>query len=345
MGVLSAILLAFVSCYTGATPGSGVCLYNTEITYRYYSSPRLEEFDKVGTQTHLIFENDTLVGTLFLTASGDQIGAGLLDDATRQSVRRLQINLPPGTYQVYTWSNYYEGYSHFSPLVIGQTTRQEALLYQDNAISRSRSSGGLYSNCERLYFGEVEVEVPRAGRTQKTVDLLCAHTQFTFVVRWLSGPPSMAPLELQMDSVPTEYLQSISHALTMNVSGVPLYGPSQVYQQVPRRGPPIGSVVTPAVRLGISEATATMITYRHWDGTHATYGHDPLLTIWGGADGQQQLMKRVDLRDFFNKMGWGFTYNMKQYFDILVEIDGDDVWLSELGNIGWIDGGSFGGGA
>ncbi len=89
---------------------------------------------------------------------------------------------------------------------------------------------------------------------------------------------------------------------------------------------------------------ATVITYRHWDEDHPIYAHNPTLTIWGGADGSKQEMKQVDLRRFFDIMGWQFTNNMKQYFNILVQIDGDRVSLSELDNIGWIPGGTFGAG-
>lgn len=342
------MLLGFVSCYTGAD--SGVCLYNTEITYRYYSGPRTEEFDKIGTQSHLLFRGDTLVGTLFLTANGSKIGAGLLSNTDVRNmnvtVRKLQVNLPAGAYDLYTWSNYFDGYSRFSELVIGESMRQNIDLIHSNSISRSRAPGSdMVSNSERLYSGEVKFEVLPIGRTAHTVDLLCAHTQFTFVVRWLSNPPDMNPLELQMENVPLEYLHSISHPLTMTIGGVPLYGSNRVYQQVPNRGAPLGTVVTPAVRLSSREATATMITYRHWDDNHDPHGHDPVLSIWGSTNTESQVMKTVPIGNFFDMMGWQFTNNMKQYFDILVEIDGDKIYMSELDNIGWIPGPIFGGGA
>jgi hypothetical protein len=49
--------------------------------------------------------------------------------------------------------------------------------------------------------------------------------------------------------------------------------------------------------------------------------------------------KSIDLRRFFETVGWARTYNRRQEYNLLITIDGTSVRVEPMDIVGWIDGG------
>lgn len=331
------VILLLTSCYID--DGMNECNYNVLLGFSYNLNPSQEAFERISSQDHLLFRNDTLVGTLYV--NGEQQATGLFEGLPRQSLTQLKMTLPEGSYNLTTWSNYDPAKSQFTQLVVGSTLRQDIVLRHTNVQTFATQSPGFLSNCERLYFSSCDFEVGRDEVVVKSVDMLCAHTQLVFVIRWRNAsenPNISDPIYLRLEGIHAGYLQKVSHPLEMSAAGVPAGGKRKIVQQVPCSAGEMSVVQVPAIVKTHNEITTTFVTYRLWDNDD----HHPILSIWGGKDGQTRLMKDIDLRRFFETNGWKLTNNILQYFNILLVIDGNQVEATPLENTGWIDGGSFG---
>jgi len=349
---LAAIALAVTSCQVGEKVPDCVCMENVELTFRYHFAPTQEDMPiYVGSITHLLFRNDTLVGRLYVDGHVD--GEGLLDPALARSgegtrrntynLRTLRLSLPDGRYDLMSWGNYLEGTSLFedaaapgAPLQIGETLRKDVSLRH---VIASPANHGTLDNCERLYFGSYEFDVVRNRHYSHTIDMINAHMQLTAMVIWGDGvtpPADLRDLRMRLSDTPTGYSQFVTDTLPLVLTAPqPAYGPRQAYEMVPAWDGNLGTISAGVSPLETNKVSSQLIGYRLRDESH------PLLSVWDAA-GTTQLVKDVDLGRFFETIGWARTCNRRQVYDILVTLRANgDVTVEPLDNIGWIDGGTI----
>ena len=353
-GAIGFLLLLLASCNIDRLDTA--CCYNVQLTFRYFYDPATERYDLVGNQTHLLFDGDLLVGKL--KVNGSVGGEGLLaPDAATPSLRQLTCTLPKGEYTLLSWGNYNEGISIFSDretgkegydnLVVGQTLRSAVDL---RMVKASPSNHGTLTSCERLYYGYCDFRFDGTNRVRHTVDMLNAHMQLFVTVVWkdpardvIAKGAVMQNISMRLGQIPTGYrAYNLSNPSTGGplILGItanePLYGPRRVEEYVPAYNNDQGTVSTTMSQLETAKTWSNVTSYRLQDNDH------PILSLWG-SDGTTRLMKDVDLGRFFATIGWARTYNLRQYYEILVTVDGDTVTVEPIDNIGWIDGGAIGG--
>ncbi len=336
-GVLAALgTLAMTGCHVNDE--MPLCP-DVQITYRYYPTADAEQLpDYVHSMTHLLFENDVLVGSLWIDHTSTHRAEGLMVAAVcrgGQTLRQLSLDLPAGNYTLMSWGNQDDAISTLEPWVMGQTTRAQIILAQQNLQTRAVSA---YDDSERLYFGTTAFTAG-GGPVSRNVDMLCAHMQLDVTVRWknvLEYPDMAQPIQLFLDGVPVEYNQQVSHTLSLGITGTPVYGPGTTTESVPALTGVTGLHYAPASVQSASELTARFVTYRLRDTDH------PLLSILQNGISLMDT-PQIDLETFFTANSWKRTDNRRQYFSILIEIDGPLIEVSGTIVTDWTPGGSVGG--
>ncbi len=327
---------AMTSCYTGQdVPDCDAA--NARIIFRYYPTATEEKLLQAeASMTHLLFRNDVLEG--ILTIDGTTVtGQGMLGDANAtqaQTIRQLTLKLEDGDYTLMTWGNLTNGVSQFTPLVLGQTLRADIELTQVNA---SPHAAGAFHNSERLYFGTVSFAVTEGTMVQKIVDMDCAHTQLNINVVWknTNERPNMSqPIWMELGGIPVLYNQAVDHTLQTALGGTPQYGDATYLEPVPVIAALRAMHTSDVNVVSASEIATTFITYRLTDADH------PMLSIQGGTDGE--LLSAIDLQTFFQNNAWVMDNNRRQYFDILIEINGPVITVSTTNVNDWVDGGTIG---
>jgi len=324
------------------------CMQNVELTFRYHETPGKEAMpDYVGSMTHLLFRNDTLVGRLAVNGHVEGEGllnpaAGLLSDGSQRNLytlRTLRFNLPAGTYSLYSWGNYLEGTSlfeeHGTPPQIAQSLRNDLSLHH---IKASPANHGTLDNSERLYFGSHTFSVTRTRRYSHTIDLLNAHMVLSVMVVWegVAPPANLRDLRLRLSDTPTGYAQQVTDTLPMTLTAPqPAYGPREAAEHVPAWDGDAGTLSAPVTPLETNKVWSQLIAYRLRDENH------PILSMWDG-EGSTQILKNLDLGRFFETIGWARTRNRRQEYDLLITLRaGGEVTIEPLGVIPWMDGGTI----
>jgi len=329
------------------------CCDNLQLTFRYFSDPTSEQYGLINSQSHLLFCEGVLVGKL--QVNGSAHGEGLLaNEMQRQSLRRLTYTLPKGDYTLHSWGNYTEGTSMFSDtengtngysgLEVGKVRSDDIRL---NIVRPSPNNHGAFNGSERLYYGYHKFKVDNTKPICHTVDMLNAHIQLHVTVVWrnvardvTAKGATLQNVRMRLSDIPTGYLQSnvaqngkdIVLGFTANRQ---LFGPREVIEYVPAKDETFGAVSTTMSQVENAKVWGSLISYRLCDSTH------PILSLWA-ADNITRLMKDIDLHRFFVANDWERTFNLRQYYQIQIIIDGDKVEVLALDNIGWIDGGVIG---
>lgn len=319
-------VLALASCNIDGDLAE--CPYNARLEYWYTGSGTANVLpDYVYTMNEFLFDS---VGVLRLVR----------EVAVKKGVA-AELKLPPGRYTLVSWANR-DSASHVNRAEVGQTTKEEMLLYLDNPYKASKSGTPYHANAERLYYGFATFRVGKWGVTRQRVDMMHSHCQLNITVKWKYNPPrDTKNFAFYLCGVPSEY---------RFLPGYEVRGSASV---------PYEELEYPATRSGSSgyiplkserqseidhrvdvamDITRTLsgefVSYRLTNDTH------PVLKVCAGSD---LLMKEIDLYRYFRQMDIDLDQNLRQEFNLIVEVDGDKVFVSSARVSDWIDGGVIGG--
>lgn len=311
---MTLLVIAMGACVQEDNP---VDCYNVNFQYRYYQPGDgdllLQHIQKAQ---HFLFRDG------ILQESFTHSGAAL---------KKFGLTLYPGNYTLVTWGNL-NGNTTLSSLVPGKTRIDEVLL-----SVTSDFPGDACGMSDRLFFATKEFQVDKRTRQTHWVDYSHAHNVLNVTVRWRSRSPLEREKEYQMYLRDTYEKHSFtpSHNILLHADSNTRNESTehQVVHTYPiHHGPTF-------IRQGISlvpnasrELKACFISLRY---------HNDQIPFFGLYDGDTPLFKEMDLTKVFTTFGWELTNNIRQEFTILIEVDGDKIYVSSAMVGDWEDGGSI----
>lgn len=318
--------LAFMSCNIDADLKE--CPYNARLEYWYTGSGSANVLpDYIYTMREFVFDSLGVLRQVNEIAAKKGIAA--------------ELNVPPGKYTLVTWANI-DSASHVNQAEIGHTTKEEMRLYMDNPYKVLKSESAVHGNAERLYYGFATFYVNNRGVTRQRMDMTHSHCLLNLTVKWKYNPPrDTKNFCFYLLNVPSE---------VRFLPGYEVRGSASMPYQEPeypatRSGSsnyiPLTSDGQKLVdqRLDVKmDITRTLsgefVTYRLTNDTH------PVLRICAG---ETLLVREIDLNKYFRQMDIDLDQNLRQEFNLIVEVDGDKVFVSSARVSDWIDGGVIGG--
>lgn len=329
--------LSLTSC--SIEPAIEVCEFNTRLIYRYNRENTTTDNvlpQYIQSLTEYIYDEQ---GILYAT--------NILPGTSCFGKFVSEINLPPGKYTVITWGNKAEP-SKVNKEQIGISTREEMILYLDNAYNAARSTTDTQSNSERLYYGYRTFSVGEYGVSKIHVDMSHSHCVLNVTVRWkqmAEAPTATEGYFMMLKDIPSQF--SFMPQFKFQSGETDLHNPTQdSYPANTSEDICYMPLVHASTQLVNHRTSAEMntetrtlqsrfITYRYSDSSHE------LLSIYLG---DKQIEKEIDLAVFFKAMSIALDTNRRQEFDLLLVIDGDKVTVSLIQIDDWDEGGSLGGG-
>lgn len=326
MGLI--IMFLFLSC--SLEPDAAVCQFNTRLIYRYNRENTtadnvLPQF--IQSLTEYVFDQRGVLYAIHTLPGTSSFGKFV-----------SETNLPQGKYTVIAWGNEATP-SSINREQIGTTTKQEMMIYLDNAYNAS-----LQSNAERLYYGYRTFTIEKYGVSKVNVDMTHAHCVLNITVKWKNSaeaPANTGNFYLRLRNIAPQ--QGFMPQYTFRGNTLIGYTPSvDTYLHSPttiRHNIPVVDMLSPLLN---HRTTATMSYEQVLSGEFVTYRYcnhaNQLLSLWAG---NTQLMKEVDLQRFFRDSGIELDTNLRQEFDIQIEIDGNKVVASLVEIADWEEGGSL----
>ena len=239
------------------------------------------------------------------------------------------FHLPPGKYTIVTWVT-----TQADDFIYDNVTPDTHRLHESHLQalpltleSRNDENKNISDHCRvgRLFHGQREFTVHRFGVSRFKMGLMHAHARLNLTIEWADGLQSAiargetAPL-VRVDKVPLGYLFT--------------------------GGEPWGDYVLPCHReeagkgayatgTGIDNGKikASVTTLRFTDECHPT--------VHLTRDGED-LMTPVDLSQYFKTMNIGLTNNIRQEFNLTIQIGKNQTLVFQTNISGWEDGGSIG---
>ena len=313
----SIINLKLIFFLTSCTldPELAVCPYNVWVDYTCSDGQSITsgEFPAAGIRQFVYDSTGLLVGEF----PGDSCRAGV-----------GTFRLPPGKYNLITWTNTLPDGCTFRNVTPDTSHLPESHLHprpRDNASRHGGDDIPHHLCVGRLYHGNTSFTVPRHGVTRLRVGLMHAHARLNLTVEWADG---VLPAIARGDGAPV-----------MCVEGIPLG-----YRFT--GGSPWGDYTLPChddeagkgtytVQAGIAggKVKANFTTLRLTDEcrptVHLTRDGTPLITP-------------VDLSTYFRTMGIRLTDNIRQEFDLTIQIGKDQTLIFQTNTSGWEEGGNIG---
>lgn len=291
------------------------CPYSVKIDYTFTADSELQMLaDYISTLTEYLFDDrGVLVG---------------VNSGVRCAYGSTQYSLTPGkTYTLVTWGNQ-NNYTRCTPYTLGQTTQDELLLSLQ-APETAANPTGWQRQADKLYYGYATFTVPPTGVLHQIVELSQVHANLTFTFRWVGRPPTAK-----------EYF----NLRLCQMSGTFTFAPG--VQVEDKRGGK-GVLTLPTSGDGLCNHRLSLYTIDDQpEGNLTTFrftsAHHPLLRLY---DGDKPMMKEVDLHRFFSEMEVDLDHALRQDYALVIEINGDNVFVmfADLG--GWDEGESIGGSA
>ncbi|PXV59437.1 fimbrillin-A associated anchor protein Mfa1/Mfa2 [Dysgonomonas alginatilytica] len=326
------LLLLFTSCDIDGD--IEVCEYNTRIIYRYNR-------ENTSTDNILPMYVQTLDEYIF-DEQGVLVMINRLPGTSCFGEYVSETNLPEGKYSVITWGNKAEP-SKVNKEQIGVTTKQEMMLYLDNAHTALKSAAAVQSNAERLYYGYRTFTIEKYGVSKINVDMTHAHCVLNITVKWKNAaeaPENTGDFHLMLRDIAPQ--EAFVPEYTFRGNTLMNYTPDvDTYQKSPatvRHNIPF--VDAPCSYMLDHRTVATMSYEQVLNGEFITYRHrdlsQPLLSLYAGSN---RLMKEIDLQRFFQDMGIQLDTNLRQEFAIEIVIDGDKVMVGLVNIDDWEEGG------
>lgn len=227
------------------------------------------------------------------------------------------LNLPPGDYTLVAWGNASDSLCNLHKI-----TPMESRM-EDGTIE----AGGepeLY-NTDLMYYGQIPFSVSDYGLAEYDVGMMHAHACINLTVEW-------------KDAVPEAVRQSASPVMRMSGVGAGYrFTGGETWGDYLFPNPCSLTEKGTYRRDGTMDAQykirARFVTFRLRDEDH------PVVTL---TQGDEALMKEVDLNRYFTVMGIGLTRNLRQEFDLTIRIEHDRTLIMETDVSGWEDGGDVG---
>lgn len=323
---LLSCFIAFMSCHIDADLKE--CTYNARLEYWYTGSGTANVLpDYIYTMREFVFDSLGVLRQVNEIAAKQGIAA--------------ELNVPPGKYTLVTWANI-DSSSHVNRAEIGRTTKEEMLLSMDNPYKWLKSESAYHGNAERLYYGFASFQVYEYGVTRQRIDMTHSHCLLNLTVKWKYNPPrDTRNFCFYLLDVPSEY---------RFLPGYEVHGSASMPYREPEypstRSGSCNYIASKSdteklvdhrldVKMDITRTlSGEFVTYRLSNDTH------PVLRICAG---ETLLVREIDLNKYFRQMDIDLDQNLRQEFNLIVEVDGDKVLVSSARVSDWIDGGAIGG--
>lgn len=256
---------------------------------------------------------------------------------TNGKIARRPINLPDGDWIIYSYANL-NGGSRLSTYAVGKTRLSEMSV----RVITSPTYSGTYApdeegkptlrlgNADRLYFGKVALSV-RGGYTGYTsvIEMSNIHIRLNATVRFLQ------PIDLQnnikdnlhvrLEYVPVEFgfksIDKMDHTYQIAYS-TPLITPERASYSTKLDATPVAN-----------EYNFQMYGLR-WE-----TGGAPILKFYNGET--LLINKELPLNKYFNEQRIDLTHTRVQFYNLLIEVDGEHVYISDTSIADWEDGGNW----
>lgn len=323
--LLPALLLAAImvgSCTFGddLTP----CPYNVKLEYWYAGS---------GVENTLPVYVDNLHQYVF-DGSGVLVSSAVLRG---DSVTGWEGVLPDGEYTFVLWGNLGdEGKSRETvenEIDNGNNNADDGTqinkMNMETMILTSRKDGvppGYRDNTDRLYYGITTFSIESGMMQRRRVYLSHAHASLSVTVTWQTDEkPLEGVYRMRLKGVPSVY--GFTGGLEESVpSGDGTY-------TLPRVDRPVTYHETRAALNYDNEVIGQFVTFRYTGTTH------PIWSLWRNGE---QVVKDLDLYQFFRKLPMDMNTNMEQEFDLLVTIYEDKIIVTQASAADWDEGGAIG---
>lgn len=311
-----------------------VCKYNTRIIYRYNR-------ENTSAQNVLPTYIHSLTEYLF-DERGILYAISTLPGASCFGEYVSETNLPPGKYTVIAWGNK-STQSKVNTEQIGVTTREEMMLCLNTLYAADPT---FQSDSERLYYGYTTFSINEFGVSKVIVDMTHSHCVLNITVRWKKEserPAETSSFHMTIRQIPSNYM-FMPEFLAIPDKPIQVHTPD--IDKFPAQTAEILNYIPQVLwqqalvkhfntmRMDVAkELRGQFITYRYRNDSHV------LLTIY--IDGKPLAGKTMDLLTFFKSMQIDLDKTLKQEYDILLEIDGDQITVSLITDIDedWDDGG------
>lgn len=308
--LLPYILLGYFALLTACTfeDEPAVCPYNTRLEY-WYAGYALEN--------RLRLRVDRLQEYIF-NETGELVSHRTLKN---DSLTGHEQTLMPGRYTVVLWGNLYPNPTD-SIVVQGDT-----LLGNHNIVSFPQQKGTSYrGNGSSLYYGSGSFTVGDGAMTKHKIYVSHAHTKLKITVIWHTDRPNLdGPLRMRLRNVPSLYSFIPGAQIPVsNGAGPHLY---------PAMGNTRVSHETPAYEDYAKDVTGEFVTRRFTNDTHP---------LWSLYCGDRQVVKELDLWDYFHESFISMENNVEQEFHLLVIIGDNKIVVMEVSGTDWDEGGLIG---
>lgn len=238
------------------------------------------------------------------------------------SVTGWNGELPPGYYTVVLWGNPGEDPAVQEVITANGTGLGELTLSSVTA----GVPPGYRRNTGRLYFGTMTFEVENGKSTRRRIYLSHAHAALSITVRWMvDAPPDGGTYRMRMKGIPAIYGFTGREEITTP-------GGDGVYT-IPRIGGAITYHEAKAAMNFDGEVTGQFITFRYTSATHQ---------MWSLWRDNEQIIRELDLSNFFRKLPMDMDTNMEQEFDLIVTVYEDKIIVTQGTAADWDEGGSIG---
>ena len=300
------------------------CNYNTRIDYYYARDGQLDVLPQ-----HIHQLSDYLFDANKILIQIDQ-------RSSRSMLGYKGLQLPAGSYTMVSWGNQ-GAVSPAIPAKVGETTLTEMMLYLDNpynATSRAPvdTPQGWHKNGDKLYFGTCGFTVETVGISRGRIDMAHSHLRLGITVKWKRNAPSNTlSYYMQLGNIAGAYRFTAKYELP-NPYLPHGYAPS--FYAIPHQGTArVNHRIDTQMGSGRS-LRGEFYTLRLTDSDH------PIFRLYG--DGAL-VMKEIDLHKYFTTMQIKLDQNLRQEFDLVMEVQPDGtVIVSPLKINDWNEGESIG---
>jgi hypothetical protein len=351
IGLLILLSVILLSCdLNGNDPD--VCNYNVSIEYRYNRNSSYPE-------NEMPFYINILEEYIF-DESGMLIYIDSLDGKSCQGNYISELSLPVGKYSLVTWGNQVDSVSRVYPdpdvdestslrtvsSVLDQINRNNMELAINNPIVDPRPAPmQMSNNSERLYYSYRTFSVNPIGISRIEVDMTHAHCVLDITVEWKrtnEQPPNTNDFLMILKNIPSQYEFMPEFLVRRQWWGEDYTPEGDLYPSMD-----VGNRINyiPEIeqnkyvshmtngRMSNGKLYGRFITYRYRNSSHE------VLSIYAG---EKQIMKEIDLYEFFHTVGINLDLSLCQEYSLLLVIDGDKVTVSMINIEDWEDGGNIG---
>lgn len=285
------------------------CPYNVRLEYWY---------DDGGSANRLTDYVDRIDGFVF-DSEGVLYG---IDRRSGKERRYGELMVTPGKYTVVSWGNLDTTSRLYPDAQIGKTRLADMQL---------RASEIWHQVSEKLYYSSVEIDVSGRGVTRERACMTHAHCRLNLSVVWRQNPPEdTGNFSFRLSDAPSRYAFPVSGYIREVLS---LTAGGDFRYPLPGFLPERRSICAAGKMNIVRTLSGELCCYRLKDDDH------PLLSIY---QGETPLIEGIDLWKFFTTMHIGLNNNLRQEFDLRIELDGGKAYISTLLTSDWEEGPTIG---